>query len=234
MLPEYVRAVLFDLDETLIDDDRGMRASVSSVAAELAQRYPELDQARLADTYTHESDRFWSQLGNVPTGGAAGKDGRSLRTTLWRSVLNQHGVTLTEAAELATDLYAEARRKTYTLFDDVLPALRMLRATRQLGILSNGAGDTQREKMSATGLDTYFDAVVISGEVGVGKPDPRAFALAAELLEPADHLAHVVDSLASDVEGARRSGVLPIWLNRGGHGEALAGTITIRRLTELA
>jgi putative hydrolase of the HAD superfamily len=78
--------------------------------------------------------------------------------------------------------------------------------------ISNGNAD-----LSAIGLAHFFERSLSAREAGTLKPDPRIFTM---LLEQAglapDRVAHVGDDPEADVEGARRAGVLPIWLSRDG------------------
>jgi putative hydrolase of the HAD superfamily len=79
-----------------------------------------------------------------------------------------------------------------------------------VGVLSNGEGELQRAKLAAHDLEDAFDAVVISNEVGVRKPDPEIFATAAELLaetgvEVSEHV-FVADEYETDVAPAERAG----------------------------
>ena len=86
-----------------------------------------------------------------------------------------------------------------------------------LALITNGASDTQRDKINALGIGHLFNSVVISGEVGVAKPDPRIFELALDRLAAKKEAAwHVGDSLASDVAGANAAGLTSVWLNRTG------------------
>jgi putative hydrolase of the HAD superfamily len=90
-----------------------------------------------------------------------------------------------------------------------------------LAIVTNGPSDVQRE--SLRGIEDRVDAVIISGEVGVAKPDPAIFFLAAERLGVVPQDAwHVGDSLSHDVEGAQAAGIPAVWLNRGPNPAPLA------------
>jgi putative hydrolase of the HAD superfamily len=84
-------------------------------------------------------------------------------------------------------------------------------------VVTNGNPTVQRFKVRATGLDRFLDAVVISGEIGVGKPGLAIFQHACELLgvSPADTVM-IGDSLNTDVRGAQAAGMRSVWLNRGG------------------
>jgi putative hydrolase of the HAD superfamily len=71
-------------------------------------------------------------------------------------------------------------------------------------------------------MEHWFDCVVISGELGVTKPDARIFREAlGKLAMEGENVWHVGDNLATDVGGARAAGIHSIWLNRNG---------TIRRI----
>ncbi len=82
-------------------------------------------------------------------------------------------------------------------------------------------------------LEPLFDSVTFSQEVGAGKPDPRIFtrALGRAGCRPSEAV-HVGDSIGADVEGARRSGIAPIWLNRRGIDRS-PGCPVIHSLNEL-
>ncbi len=89
---------------------------------------------------------------------------------------------------------------------------RTLQAARSaglvVGILTNGPSAWQRRKLELTGIGDAVDAVAISAELGVAKPDPAAFHRACELLgvAPAD-TAMVGDSEPFDIAGARAAGL---------------------------
>jgi putative hydrolase of the HAD superfamily len=91
--------------------------------------------------------------------------------------------------------------------------LRALSSGHRLGIVTNGPPDLQRTKISLSGLEELVEAVVISGEVGVGKPDQRIFRVALEALGvDAARAVMVGDNAQRDVAGARASGLRAIWV----------------------
>ncbi len=132
---------------------------------------------------------------------------------------------------------AAAMRRAWRLFDDVMPCLRALRAVGlRLAAITNAAGDYQRAKLNALGLGSAFDALLISGELGVAKPHRAIFRRACRVLGvlPAQAV-HVGDRLDTDAEGARDAGLHGVWLNRSGRCELPdgAGIWVIGRLSEL-
>ena len=83
-------------------------------------------------------------------------------------------------------------------------------------VVSNGAIRQQEAKIRMTGLDRYVADWVISEEVGIGKPDPRIFRLAAERARMPFRDAWMIgDSPNSDIGGAMALGIRSVWLHRG-------------------
>lgn len=103
------------------------------------------------------------------------------------------------------DARVDAERAATTVAPGVHDALDSLAADHRLGVLSNGVGDVQRDKLAAHGLDEWVETVVVSHDVGVMKPDPRLFAVAEERL-PAEEYIYVGDSAEDDVDGAVDAG----------------------------
>lgn len=118
-------------------------------------------------------------------------------------------------AEELAEGYRDIRRRLHVVYDDVRPALEILRQSYRLGLLTNGAADVQRAKIDGAGIGSYFDAIVVSGEVGVGKPDGRIFEIMTTRLAATCDAAWMIgDSLHSDVMGARAVGMKAVWINR--------------------
>jgi FMN phosphatase YigB (HAD superfamily) len=92
----------------------------------------------------------------------------------------------------------------------------------------------QRAKLRGAGLEPFLAAVAISGELGVGKPDARAFERTLAMLGcTAAEAVMVGDSLERDIIAARASGIATVWLNRTGEHESTHPHATITSLEEL-
>gem|GEM_PF-105014 len=115
-------------------------------------------------------------------------------------------------------IYAAAQRQ-------IRPTAKVVRMLKKLcsredvriGILSNGGSEHQRRKLSDLGLTNFFkkDRVVVSGDYGIMKPDPRIFDKTAEVmdLKPSE-LLYVGDNYELDVVGAKAAGWKTLWYNR--------------------
>ena len=111
----------------------------------------------------------------------------------------------------AMEVFTTARNQV-TLFDDVLVCLPRLAERITLGSLTNGAADLQQ-----IGLDHHFRVSLAAHEIGRAKPDPAVFHAACEALAlPPSQVAYVGDDLRLDVEGAQKAGLRGLWMNRHG------------------
>lgn len=209
------QAVFLDLDATLLEFDRAAwDESVRAVCAGLPLPAG-VDRDRLSRVYTEVSTRHF--LAAERTGDAPA-DGHAIWRELWFEALEACGGD-GALAEEAIAAYETERAARYRLYDDVLPTLDQLRQrVRALVLITNGPGTTQRHKAVATGLAGLLDAVIVSGEAGVSKPDPRIFELAGQAVGvPLAAAWHVGDSLTSDVAGAANARLgAGVWLNRSG------------------
>ncbi len=94
--------------------------------------------------------------------------------------------------------------------------VRRLAAAVPVVLVTNGPPDIQRLKIEQTGVAPYLTAVVISGELGIGKPDPAIFAHALELVDTSPaHAVMVGDSWERDVTGALSAGMRAVWISHG-------------------
>lgn len=211
-------AVLFDLDDTLLVDVDAV-ARAFAVVCEPEGIDPTAFRARARE--------LWRAL---PTWEAA----QQLGVSSWEGlVADFSGAHPCEApfAEVApgyrraawgSDELAErfrvARSSSFELFTGTEDVLETLAANGiQLALVTNGPSDLQRAKVAATGLGRWFRVVVVSGEIGVGKPEAagleRAFAGVG-----AREAVMVGDSQSRDVAAAKAAGMASVWIDRWARG----------------
>lgn len=104
-----------------------------------------------------------------------------------------------------TDELLEREFAATAVDSEIRNVLTTLSNYHPLGIITNGVGRVQREKLARTDLDDLFDAVVVSYEIGAHKPDRRIFDTARNLLD-ADTYVMVGDDCDADIVGAREAG----------------------------
>ena len=200
-MPRYV-AVGFDLDGTLFDHAGsahiGLDGFLGSLGTELTEPAVELWRDAenthyehwLAGRITFQEQRRRRLREFLPRVGIAVPDTDAAQDELFESYLSEY-------------------RAAWRPFPDAIPLLRSLRGEGiRIGVLTNGSGEQQRDKLAVTGLLPLIDAVCVSEEIGVPKPDPRAFdALAEAMGAPPSDIVFIGDSPHYDVEGARAAGM---------------------------
>jgi HAD superfamily hydrolase (TIGR01549 family) len=206
-----IRAVLFDLDDTLFDHRGCARDALAAVReSQACFQSIEFDELERVHAAVLEELHAAVMLGRVPI--------EQARIERFRRLLESAG---TEdrgelAAELAT-LYRETYRNRRRAVAGAAALVAAVRRRARVGIVSNNVLDEQQEKLRVCSLDQFVDELVVSGEVGVSKPDPIIFRVALDRLGvTAEETVMVGDSWSADVEGARATGIRAIWFNPTG------------------
>lgn len=209
-----VRALLFDLDDTLLETHEAHQAALSASCALAAERHPEWTVAALVRAFTETYRRLEDEL-EARRATYAGQQLFRMRT--WEETLRACGLPLKLGEELA-QVYLEKRRSLYRLYDDVPDALDALARSYRLVLVTNGLSDLQREKIAAVRLERWIDRIVVSGEVDSWKPDPAIFRHALERAGCRPEQAVMIgDSLTRDVAGAAAVGIPSVWMRRYPH-----------------
>lgn len=199
-----IRAICFDLDNTLWDVWPVIRRAEQAMYDFLALHYPQAvtsmsietmrdNRARVALDYPHMAHDF-----------------SFLRRQALREQASACGCPETMAEE-AFEVFLHVRNQV-ELYAEVRPALRLLCRRYRLFTASNGNADLGR-----IGIGHFFERTVAARDVGALKPDAAVFHKVIEGtgLTPAEVL-FVGDDPELDVEGARRVGMQPVWMDREG------------------
>lgn len=194
-----IQSVLFDLDDTLIDRAAGFRrfcvdlymssAAMQRVSSEeeAVERIIGLDRSGLSDRH----EMFIEVL------------------SIWPGTFRD--------VDQAVEYYME----TYPLLLNLAPETKRLLGDLRsrglpFGIVTNGGSEMQWAKVRASGAGGFTDAVVVSGDLGIHKPDPRIFAQALSKIDSkADTTLFVGDNPEADIAGASGVGMQTAWMRLG-------------------
>ena len=191
------KLIVFDLDNTLIDRQRAFTEMMKNrIELTLPENKKHLKEQAIQDIL------MWDDNGTVS------------RSVSFKKYCEKYEVTCMTSEELSTYWTTISGSVVY-LFDDVVEVISYLKEKYRLAILTNGSPISQRRKLESTGILDMFELSVVSGEVGIDKPDPRIFDVMCEKLnvEPAECL-YIGDNYVNDVLGARNAGWNAIYLNR--------------------
>lgn len=226
------RAVLLDLDDTLIMEEAHAHFVVRGTAA-IAGVDPDAWEKIVFATAReawHASDLHpvcsdlgissWEGLWATFAGGHPRITGlrdfaTPYREQVWTSACEAADIDPGLAPRLSR-MYVEGQRSGHPPAPGADELVRRAVSVGPVALVTNGPPDIQRLKLEQTGLAEHFSAVVISGEIGVGKPDPDVFLQTVRSfgVEPSSAVM-VGDSWERDVEGAVAAGLGAIWISHG-------------------
>jgi len=202
-----LKTILFDVDDTLFSTTAfAKRARQNAVRAMIAaglnvpeeEVLHELSEvlAEFSSNYEHHYDRLLQRLGE-------------------RKFAGKNPALIVAAGVVA---YHDTKFRELEPFEDVRPLLESLQAAGiQTGVLTHGWTAKQSEKLVRLGIVPFLDpqAVFISDQVGISKPNPKLYAKALEELkrEPGEVM-YVGDSPAHDITPPQSIGMVAVWARR--------------------
>lgn len=188
------KAVIFDLDGTLVDN----RASFAKAYRAMCARYP-----NLFDEQDGEAEQLLI---------------RFYRSSFARDAYRALCDHLAPHRLPPMELLRKEWGMTYAENAIALPCaegtLQYLREkSYRIGLLTNGDSARQWAKIHSCGLCTYFDHIIVSGDYPFEKPDPAIYRLSLEGLGvTADEALFVGDTVETDIDGAKQAGIDSLWL----------------------
>ncbi|KAM6916224.1 N-acylneuraminate-9-phosphatase [Xenentodon cancila] len=207
-----VKAILFDLDNTLIETRQAGGVAIQKTS-DFLQTTLNLD----GTTIRSICDKFKQKILHEEFDFSSGRSIDEVRVRHWEeSIMETLGSCSSPSlAAQCYYLWKNSRLEVLSLSPDVRDLLRQLRSRYKLLLLTNGESATQREKVKAVGCEEFFDAIVVGGEHQEQKPFLSIFTLCFNLLEvEAQDCVMVGDSLDTDVLGGVNAGVrATIWIN---------------------
>ncbi len=191
-----IKGVVFDLDHTLFDRYATLTAIMPSFCEHFDVALSEEEAAKLLC----EADKQFVHLG-------------------WRRVieyLTEKGMFLTVPEFEEYSAFLLSKFEEYAVpYDFTKPMLRKLRSMGlKLGIITNGDVPLQSRKLEMLGFSEDFDEILISGSIGIHKPNAEPFLIMAQWLKLSpSELMYVGDNPLNDVEGSRNAGYTPVFVN---------------------
>lgn len=193
-----IQAVLFDLDNTLLNRNQAFQA----YAADLIRTHAVCEIEEQADGFTK-----WLI--------AADKQGYAPKKQLYEEMARTIPLKDQRAtAETLLEYWFSTFNRYAVIMEGAESAMRQIKARGvKLGLITNGSSRSQHAKIDQAGFRSLFDTIIVSDDVSVKKPDPAIFHIALTRLGIAPEQAvYVGDHPANDIDGAVRAGLRAIWL----------------------
>ena len=199
---QTIRAVLFDLDDTLWPIVPVILRAEALMHDWLSQHAPAVTERYSIAALRARRSELIAQHPHLAI------DLRALRHAGLTEAFLACDADLSKV-DAAIALFSDARNQV-TPYEDVAICLPRLAERFTLGSLTNGGAD-----LEAIGLAHHFSVSIAAHQLGRAKPDPTVFHAACDALDlPPQQVAYVGDDLRLDVEGAQNAGLLGIWLKR--------------------
>ena len=203
-----LKAVLFDLDDTLFDRRKAQKELIQIILEKLPTLFHERDEETVISAFL-ESDEMATQ---EFTAGLSISLSRTFRFHYFLQKLELD----TSYSQAIEDLYLQVYPSVNTPVTDATAVIEKLAGYFQVGIISNGSPDVQYPKLEKLGISHLLGCVVLSEEAGIKKPDTGIFRKAIDSLNRrAEECMYVGDSYQNDIIGAKQAGMKTCWFNPG-------------------
>jgi len=234
------RAVLLDLDDTILDDSGAAARCWPEACAAHQGELGSLEPATFMEAIERVRRHFWADAERHRVGRLDLETARAhVVATALAEIGAGAGASSPPLARRIAATYGALRDRDMRPFSESIETVQWLRENGcRLALVTNGAGPAQRRKIDRFGLAPLFDAILIEGEVGFGKPDPRIYQRALEALDVAPADAWMIgDNLDWDVAPPQKLGIYGIWIDLHGAGppagRAARPDRIVRALSEL-
>ena len=217
--------IFFDIDDTLLDNQKAELAAAKDFHLLYKDIFP-VSFDEFALNWRSVTDKH---VQRYLSGELSFQDQRRERL---RELFSHNRMLSDDEADYIFQKYLNCYENNWTLFSDVLFILDHFTGSH-LGVISNGDSRQQRQKLTSTGIIDRFSIVIISGDIGVFKPDPQIFKEACSMagVEPSECW-YIGNNFEADLKGSLSVGMNGIWLNRNDNGST-QGVTTIKSLLDL-
>jgi putative hydrolase of the HAD superfamily len=202
-----VEGLLFDLDDTITDFRTASDVAFTRVFGDIASEHG-VTVERMRSVYMDLFEEYYTMHleGDINL--------EEFRVYRFSRMFELLGLPVDDSfLDLCVDFetrYGEA----LSTFPDALDVLAELGEAYPMALITNGPTDAQWFKIGKFGLDKVFDVVLVSGQIGIAKPDPGIFYVAMSGIH-SEHSNTVMvgNSLEHDFQGAINARCRFVWAN---------------------
>lgn len=204
-----IKAVCFDLDDTICDLWEGEKTARSKLLEIITERTGR-NREEIAEVYDSEWDKVKQEYMNWVAKGLDEADLREMHMNNLFKVLS-----LDSGARELAELHCRTTMDDIYIYPDARTVLDKLKEKYRLCMITNGPPAWQREKIRKLGIEGYFEEIIVSGEIGHHKPDPKIFQeMTNRTGVPPSEIIYIGNDYRKDILGAKASGWHTAWVKR--------------------
>lgn len=196
--------ILFDADETLYDFKKSEREAFKNTMLKFNINYDENYHLKI---YKEINSALWKEFEQ----GLVTQE--VLKIERFKRLSKALKIRFDEN-EFANS-YIENLANASFLYDNSLELIETLNKSFRLAIVTNGLTSVQNKRIRQSNIAKFFDAIVISEEILIAKPNPKIFEHTLKLMNFSDKskVLMIGDSLSSDIQGGINFGIDTCWYN---------------------
>ena len=231
------KTLLFDLDDTLIDNIESVKYAFKTITNILKIEYSD----ELFKEWKKADDNYWYRWStkqmyipkNIKT---IDEEIEYVRANRFIEFFKDLDISMNKAIDL-NDIYCKMLGVNIVEIEGAKELLQSLNNDYEIAIATNGPKKAAEDKLIKAKLNPYVSVLVASEEVGFGKPDPKYFEFLYKKCQnkDKDSMLLIGDSLKTDIVGGINNGIDTCWFNKDSIKlpEEYKPTIVINKLLSL-
>ncbi|MDQ0350348.1 putative hydrolase of the HAD superfamily [Alkalibacillus filiformis] len=194
------KAILFDLDDTLLNRDQAVDQMFSIIYEECYENVPPLVENKMLQRFKEHDLK-----------GYGNGDKEQVLKPFFDEFPRKFPLQNNNDIQVFWDYHFP---RCFSINQNTIDTINNIKKQVKVGIITNGSTQRQKAKINNTNLNQWFETIIISEGVGFSKPDKRIFELALNKLnvQPEDTL-FVGDHIEKDISGCQNAGINGVWLN---------------------
>ncbi len=219
-----IKAVLLDVDNTLLDFNKSANATIKHALKELGLKY----SADVLDVFLRVNDTLWQKIEQKEI------TREELHRVRWSIIFDELGV-IADGHEMER-LFLSGLEDYAIPVDGAIDIVKYLSGKYKLYTASNAPYAQQVKRLTLSGIIPYIERILNFEAQGINKPQKQFFSECLKAVSPAkrEEVAIIGDSLSADIAGGKSVGITTIWFNRTGE-KSVSGLCdyTVKTLSDI-
>lgn len=193
------QAIIFDLDDTLLDRDKAVEKLFSIILEQCYGNVEPSSRGEMLEKFKVYDNRGYGK-----------NDKAEVLESFFEKFPPKHRLPNNSIQDFWNNNFPHC----FSMDEDMINIINSIKTKVKVAIITNGSTQRQKAKIINAGLNSCFEVIIISEEVGLRKPDKRIFELALKRLNVQPESAFFVgDNIELDIGGCQNANIKGIWFN---------------------